>query len=265
MMQAAAIVLDLDGTLLNSNKEVSPRNLRAVRQCRERNIPVIIATARPPRAIMQLLPAELLDLGIMIYYNGALVVSERLEMHEHFPLDPLLLGELIAYLESCECMPQISVEASDKWYSNKELDYSALIKVHERPALLSLEELASLAASKLLVTNFSAVDELVNQYGKRANILHTDAGQLVQIMSIQATKEQALMMVCSRLNITAEQIIVFGDDYNDLGLFRICGYPIAMGNAIRELQEIAYKVTDTNDNDGVALVLEQLLLEAEVS
>ncbi|WP_281248949.1 HAD family hydrolase [Bacillus alkalicellulosilyticus] len=52
--------------------------------------------------------------------------------------------------------------------------------------------------------------------------------------------------------------VVFGDDFNDIGMFQLCGYPVAMGNAIEELKYIAKEVTDTNDNDGVAITLEAL-------
>ncbi|WP_083413001.1 HAD family hydrolase [Bacillus massilinigeriensis] len=53
--------------------------------------------------------------------------------------------------------------------------------------------------------------------------------------------------------------MVFGDDYNDLGLFDMCGYPIAMGNAVEELKNKAMITTETNDEDGVAVVLENYL------
>ncbi|PQP85630.1 hypothetical protein CPT76_35110 [Paenibacillus sp. AR247] len=53
--------------------------------------------------------------------------------------------------------------------------------------------------------------------------------------------------------------MVFGDDYNDLGLFQMCGFPIAMGNAIIELKDRAAHVTDSNDNDGVAIALERMV------
>ncbi|WP_301625867.1 HAD family hydrolase [Paenibacillus apis] len=52
--------------------------------------------------------------------------------------------------------------------------------------------------------------------------------------------------------------MVFGDDFNDIGLFNICGWPVAMGNSIDELKLRSREITETNDNDGVAMILERL-------
>lgn len=57
--------------------------------------------------------------------------------------------------------------------------------------------------------------------------------------------------------------MVFGDDVNDIGMFRLCGHAVAMGNAIDELKAIADEIADTNDCDGVAKVLERMLAEKE--
>ncbi|MEN1937913.1 HAD hydrolase family protein [Paenibacillus sp. 102] len=56
--------------------------------------------------------------------------------------------------------------------------------------------------------------------------------------------------------------MAFGDDWNDIGLFKQCGYPIAMENEISELKELAYYITDSNEDDGVASILEQIRSDA---
>lgn len=67
-----------------------------------------------------------------------------------------------------------------------------------------------------------------------------------------ATKEQAIMKVCSACGINAEEIIAFGDDYVDIGMLKLCGTGIAMGNAIDEVREQADLVIGSNDEDGIA-------------
>jgi Cof subfamily protein (haloacid dehalogenase superfamily) len=257
-MQVSAIVLDLDGTLLNSNKEVSPRNMDSVLKCSNYGIPIIIATARPPRTVRDLLPQQLQELGIMIYYNGALVISENLGIKEHYPICPSITSELVHYLNTLGSNPYVSVEVEDKWYSNRELDYSVLMKVNTKPDVIELDDICKFSASKVLISNFNAIDELIEGFGHRANIVVTDSGELIQIMSREVSKENAVANICKRLEISVSNIMVFGDDYNDLGLFKLCGYPIAMGNAVEELKQIAYEVTATNDKDGVAVVLERI-------
>ncbi|WP_435170200.1 HAD family hydrolase [Paenibacillus glycanilyticus] len=64
----------------------------------------------------------------------------------------------------------------------------------------------------------------------------------------------------NEIGVRAENVMVFGDDFNDLGLFHNCGFPIAMENAIMELKNCAKHITESNDNDGVAVALEKLVL-----
>ncbi|MBC6973113.1 HAD hydrolase family protein [Bacillus sp. Xin] len=77
-------------------------------------------------------------------------------------------------------------------------------------------------------------------------------------MGRNVSKENAVLNWCQKHEISAERVMAFGDDWNDIGLFKECGYPIAMGNAISELKELACYVTNSNDNDGVAHILEQI-------
>lgn len=81
-------------------------------------------------------------------------------------------------------------------------------------------------------------------------------------MKLNISKEYAVKKVSELLGISLKKFVVFGDDYNDLGLFKICGYPVAMGNAIQELKDLAKEITDTNNNDGVAKTLEDIFLNS---
>lgn len=85
---------------------------------------------------------------------------------------------------------------------------------------------------------------------------------MVQIMQKSASKEEAVQWVLNDIGVKSKHVMVFGDDFNDLGLFEMCGFPIAMGNAIIELKNCAAHVTDSNDNDGVAVALEGLLMQS---
>ncbi|KEQ22781.1 hypothetical protein ET33_20715 [Paenibacillus tyrfis] len=77
------------------------------------------------------------------------------------------------------------------------------------------------------------------------------------MMSNESSKENVVQYILRTLGLTMSDALCLGDDYNDLGLFQFCGYSVAMGNAIKELQDIANEITETNDNDGVALILER--------
>lgn len=80
----------------------------------------------------------------------------------------------------------------------------------------------------------------------------------MQISNLGAAKELAVLKLCDIYGINLEEVVVFGDDTNDIGLFHICGRSVAMSNAVQDLKDIANEITTTNDEDGVALVIERL-------
>ena len=79
------------------------------------------------------------------------------------------------------------------------------------------------------------------------------------------TKENAVLKVCSACKIAPENIIAFGDDFADIGMLRLCGAGIAMGNAVQDVKEAADMVIGTNDDEGIAEYLASLFsLESDL-
>ncbi len=74
-----------------------------------------------------------------------------------------------------------------------------------------------------------------------------------------ATKECAITALCDHLKISPAQIVAFGDDFNDIGMLKLCGKGIAMRNAIPEVQQVADEVCDSNEADGVARWIEEFI------
>jgi hydroxymethylpyrimidine pyrophosphatase-like HAD family hydrolase len=104
-----------------------------------------------------------------------------------------------------------------------------------------------------------AYHELLEQCGDRASIFLTDSDLWLQFMSSEASKENALMELLSLRNIPLEEVVVFGDDMPDLGMFKTFGCSVAMGNGKEALKEAATYVTRSNDEDGVAFALKEYL------
>lgn len=258
-MKFSIIVLDLDGTFLNSEKQVSERNYNAVLNCYKQGMKIFFATARPPRSVNHFLPEELRSIGSFIYYNGAFIACPLTGINHHEPINSRLTAELLDYCLNSNPELDINLEVKDEWMSLKEYEYSSITKVKEFPVVKSLDELKYQEATKVLFSGEIDVESLRERFSSKINVVITDNGELVQISSDKASKERAVTLLCDCLGVSLEKVIVFGDDYNDIGLFKICGWPVAMGNAISQLKEISKEITDTNDNDGVAKVLERLL------
>jgi len=78
--------------------------------------------------------------------------------------------------------------------------------------------------------------------------------------SATATKEHSIKILSEKLNIKIEEIVAFGDDFNDIGMLKLCGTGVAMQNAIPQVKEIADVITKTNNDDGVAKYIEENIL-----
>jgi Cof subfamily protein (haloacid dehalogenase superfamily) len=247
------IALDLDGTLLASDGSVSARNAAAVCACAERDIRPVIASARPPRSVAALLPPDFPAIT-WICYNGAEVWhSGRRVIHR--AIAPEHAHALLAAFETHAPAATISVEFDDRLYANRPLrqpwehsvvDLRAAITQPVSKILFAADEVPDLAALRAA---------LPEEY----SVCVTDRGCLGHIMAPGVSKALALAALLDRVGLSLADVIAFGDDHNDLELIAAAGTGVAMGNAIPDLKAVATHVTATNDQDGVAAVLEALL------
>ncbi|MCM3782158.1 Cof-type HAD-IIB family hydrolase [Neobacillus mesonae] len=264
MSNIQAIVLDLDGTLLGSDKSISPRNYEAVKRCFDSGIHIIIATARPPRAANQFLKSfPFVD--YIVYYNGALVTCKSKQNEKHISIPMEISQQINQFIELRVPQSTISYEVNDSWYTcSPVLDsqYAQLgIRSNDpKPQVVDKDYIRSLSPTKILVLGCSTWTDLCEQFGDHVNVIATDAGVLVQIMHKSASKESAVQWILSEIGVESENVMVLGDDFNDLGLFHMSGFPVAMENAIIELKNCAAHITDSNDNDGVAVAIERFVV-----
>ncbi|MEF3305686.1 Cof-type HAD-IIB family hydrolase [Paenibacillus sp. GYB003] len=261
MSDIQAIVLDLDGTLLGSDKSISPRNYRAVKRCFDSGIHIIIATARPPRAANQFLK-KFPFVDYMVYYNGALIACKSKQNERHISIPMEISQQITKFIELRVPQSIISYEVNDSWYTSRPVPDSQCARLGIRsndpkPQVVDKDFISSLSPTKILVLGCSTWKDIFEQFGDHVNVLATDEGVLVQIMHKSASKEKAVQWLLSDIGVKSENVMVFGDDFNDLGLFHMCGFPVAMGNAIIELKHCAKHVTLSNDKDGVAVALEK--------
>ncbi|WP_153978711.1 Cof-type HAD-IIB family hydrolase [Paenibacillus xylanilyticus] len=256
MSTIKAIVLDLDGTLLGSDKLISSRNVQAVKRCFDLGIHIIVATARPPRAANQFVK-QFPFVDYMIYYNGALVICKSKQNERHIPIPLEINQQINTFIELNMPQSVIAYEVNDSWYTSKPILDSQCppfgIRPNDlKPQVVDQHDIDSLSPTKILVLGCNTWKDLSEQFGDHVNVIATDGGALIQIMHKSASKEKAVEWVLSEIGVYSENVMVFGDDFNDLGLFHLSGFPVAMGNAITELKKCAVYITDSNDHDGVA-------------
>ncbi|MFF2089475.1 Cof-type HAD-IIB family hydrolase [Paenibacillus sp. NPDC058174] len=264
MSNIQAIVLDLDGTLLGSDKSISPRNYQAVKRCYDSGIHIIIATARPPRAANQFLK-KFPFADYMIYYNGALVTCKSKQNQQHISIATEISQQITNFIELQMLQSIILYEVNDSCYTCRPIPDSHYAQAGFRsndpkPQVVDRAYIHTISPTKILVLGYKNWRDLSEQLGDHVNVIGTDGGVLIQIMHKSASKEKAVQWVLSDIGVKSEHVMVFGDDYNDLGLFHMSGFPVAMENAIIELKNNAAHVTDSNDNDGVAAAIERFVV-----
>lgn len=260
------IAIDLDGTLLNSSKEITPRTARVLQRAAAAGVAVVLATARPPRSVLPFHTA--LDLQTpMINYNGALVydpLANRVLMHCPVPLDTA--RGILALARQVYPRVLVSVEVLDRWYTDRVDDAYATETARKfRPDEVGpVDQWLKQPATKLMLLGqaepLAAVAAAVrSQFPHQVAMVQTE-DYLLQIMHATVSKAQALRVVAGELAVARENIMAIGDNANDVGMIYWAGFGVAVGNAPGVVQRVADYVADHNDNDGVAKAIEHFVL-----
>ncbi len=261
MAAIKCVVLDLDGTLLNSDQTISPRTLRAVDACWAHGISIVLATGRPPRAVRHLLVTEALR-EFVIYLDGALTIHESDGLvYDHRTIPASVSSRITQSVLSADPRSIISFEVQDAWYCLESPVADEVIHAdspYPPPQRVDKAQIHVLAPTKMILSGNANWEDILSPFEPDVQIRATPDGALIQVMEKSVSKESALIRVLNASGVDPEAVMVFGDGPNDMGLFELCGYPVAMGNAVDALKRRAKYMTDSNDDDGVAAALQAL-------
>lgn len=272
-MPFSIIALDLDGTLLTDDRQITARSRAAVRRARERGVAVVLASARPPRSMKRYHQDLELDTPL-VAYNGALVwdVAEgRALFHE--PLVPDAARALVAFLRRQQPELNISLECGDRWYIDELTE--EVRRAIEQYEVASPDGIGCLeqvlaqeaeAISKVLFrgTHQTAESLLAALPADLAERLHiTSSGEwFCEVMAAGATKAAGVHWTAAHLGRDPGGILAIGDSPNDIPMLRAARLGVAMGNAAALVREAADTVTASNNDDGVAEAIERHVLGA---
>lgn len=264
-MPPRLIALDLDGTLLDPTGRVRPRSVTALDAARAAGWWVVAATGRPPHMATDLLNATTDAFTHGVMGNGTMICS--------FPGPEMLLERTFAADVARHVVARLRAEDSRFGFALATDTGFA----HERgfierlPALHGLAEpdadvlhLDGSVAIKLMVFHHErSAHELLavlpGILGDDLQVSHLGA-DAVEIGPAGIDKGTGLAWLCEHLGIGAADVVAFGDEYNDHSMLRWAGHGVAMGNADHVTKALADEVAPSNAEDGVAVVLERLLL-----
>jgi Cof subfamily protein (haloacid dehalogenase superfamily) len=259
------IASDMDGTLLRWDDTVSDDTVAELDRWREDDVPVVLATGRPPRWMRRI--RDQLGYGTAVCCNGAVLLDlEQFELFDEEHLHPEILDSVTRELRRRQPGTWFAVEYGLEF--RHEPIYRPRWDV-DAPGVAeaTLEEMVAAPVAKLLARHeelspgeFVALVEDV--IGDRATVTHSSSDALAEISAAGVTKASGLAKVAAMHCVGPEDVVVFGDMPNDIAAFEWVraagGRAVAMEHAHPDLMAVATDVTGTNEDDGVAAFLAAL-------
>lgn len=252
------LLFDLDGTLLTSGKTVTERTLCALAGCRERGIMLGISTSRGERNAQAF--TEKLQPDITISSGGAMVryKDKYIFKAEFTAAETRNIINTVRSICGMNC--EITADTADCHYWNYKTDPKSQDKSWG-DSIYTDFSCFNQSTLKICVEIF---DETLAQQLQEAlnncDCIRFSDGFWYKFTRKGVTKESAVPAICSVLGISPGQIAAFGDDLADIGMLKVCGRGIAVGNALSEVKAAADLVIGSNDEDGIAEYLEQCII-----
>ncbi len=283
-------VTDLDGTLLNSNHELTENSKVVLKRATTMGIPLCIATGRSYRDILRIF-SDFEVKPYIISSNGASLYDNSGEKLHGVSIPKEQVKEIITYLKA----HNLQFEVADDEYTyitqwsidllkkeledvgdqdqtkKKELENDVLGIVLSQGNLKfvsSIDEMIEKVSSANSISSISAYLNKISQamdYFTMDKRIRTFSSWKYnfEMTSRDTSKGIALKVLSEQLGISLEDVVVVGDNYNDLSMLKIAGYKVAMANAVENVKSLADEVIKSNDEEGVADFLQRLLDELE--
>jgi Cof subfamily protein (haloacid dehalogenase superfamily) len=257
------IAFDLDGTLLTSDKRITERAEKVIKALANAGVVMTPCTGRPPRNTKAYI--QQLGLRSAFVFNGAGFYTSLTDttIYRHCLTKDTAL-QIIKQLR--EAIPGViaGMETSHGWY----LD-SGYYEWRKTQPYVPQQEPTGVGDICDFVDN-TVVKIYFRKPGMTAKTMSLaltgidsyftwSSSELLEVMAHGVNKREALTYICTELGISWQEVIAFGDEHNDQGMLMWAGLGIAMANAKPEAEEAADFTTKSNDEDGVALVLEAVL------
>ncbi|WAT00627.1 sugar-phosphatase [Rouxiella chamberiensis] len=269
-MAIELIAIDMDGTLLNPQHEVTPAVKNALAAAVKQGVQVVLATGRPFIGIKRYL--QELDLEqagcYCISNNGALV--HNAEDGSIFAETTLAFNDFL-YFESLARLLGVSFQAltyTDLYTANQDISpytiheaYITGIPLHYRSVEQMDREMRF--PKVMMIDHPEKLDHAITQIPHDAKERYTimkSSPYYLEILHKSVNKGQGVKKLAEKLGIARESIMTLGDQENDIAMLEYAGLGVAMGNALDSVKAVSQFVTKTNSEDGVAFAIDKFVL-----
>ncbi len=259
------IALDLDGTLNNDNREITPKTRDALIAVQQQGVRVVLASGRQAPGLLP--DAEALDMakyhGLLLSYGGGRITDATTG---EIVFDSSIDNETaVRFLRHLEQWPELSpiVDDGHDIYTTDASRHKVYDESHNNQLgvkiVPNIADAVTWRPCKILT---AAPNEILVPHLEDIRRGYEDVMSFVQSapwfyegMPKGTSKEGSLAKVCEKLSIDPSEVMAFGDAQNDIGMIRFAGCGVAMGNACEELKAVADEITLSNNEDGIAHTL----------
>jgi hypothetical protein len=262
----AVVATDLDGTVVRSDGTISARTRAALVHAADAGAMVVIVTGRPPRWLGNIADATGHH-GLAICANGALIYDLTTEtVIGARPIDADVVRRLMADLRAAVPDIGFAIERVDGQFAH-EAAYHPRWDPEANTVIGDLDAVMTAPISKLLARQEGVgSDDLLARAveiitDEAATLTHSSVDGLLEISAAGVTKATTLAEVIAEHGLGASDVVAFGDMPNDIAMLTWAGHGVAVANAHPDVLAVADEVTGSNDDDGVADVLERLFAE----
>lgn len=275
------VLLDIDGTTINSNKKITERTKNAIRRAIDKGVKVCFCTGRNKRSGMDAIGELSFNIPI-VASDGSLIIDTEDDTHLMEKLIPAkFTRDTIRCIDEEDLYLEIFTNNMYYKYCKKEelekYNYSSEFNnmPFDKEALLlkGVKYISNIneffkdeveTAGFMVAGNKTAIEKVVNfieeQKCEEVEVRKDLWEDYIFIIPKGCKKSYGLKFLCQHYNILREETIAIGDQLNDLDMIEEAGLGIAMGNADQKVKNIADYITKTNDEDGVAFAIEKFIL-----
>lgn len=265
-MKYKLIALDLDGTLKNTNNEITEKTKNALIEIQKQGVKIVLASGRPTPGLRH--EAHELELekygGYILSFNGARVVDVK--TGETVYEQTLTMDEAKKAYDRSKTFHLACMTYEDNVIVTEDIDdeyvcVEAKINDIQKKKVDSFKENLKDPIHKVLLTGEPEYvgrieEEFKKPFGDSLSI-YRSAPFFIEVMAKGIDKAASLDRLAKSLGIKQEEVMAFGDGYNDLSMIEYAGKGVAMENAVDGVKERADVITKSNNDDGIAYILSQ--------
>jgi Cof subfamily protein (haloacid dehalogenase superfamily) len=251
------VIADVDGTLLNSSHELTNFTRTTLLALQQRGIKFTLATGKILPSISNIVDALALDQPLILA-NGALVQQANKTILYETPLPPQHFLALLDFVRASGL--DYALFMRDQVFVPRHTYNTTLVVEYNDPQPIEIGQINIMDKTfcKLIVLERNDTGQLdrlgsmLNEKFKGILKAYRSVPGMLEVFNAQTSKSVAVQKVATHLGLDMQQVIVIGDSYNDIDMFKIAGVAVAMGNAPDDVKREAQITIGTNDEDGLA-------------